>query len=116
MRVVIEDATRECCRKIIDSILPNDDAELIVDGISITASLWSLRAAFGVPIPEIDSVHFYAPCTKILWRDGSTTKVVCKDETYDREKGFAMAVLKKAFGNSYYRYMSEWTQGGQKTE
>jgi hypothetical protein len=101
---------------LIDSILPNEDAELIVDGISMTGALWSIRAAFGVPLPGIDEVHFKDPCTKIIWHDGSSTKVVCKDETYDREKGFAMAVLKKAFGSSYYRYMSEWTQGGQKTE
>ena len=52
------------------------------------------------PNLAIKDVIFNPPATIILWMDG--TKTVVKDQGevfYDPEKGMAMAVAKKAFGN-----------------
>ena len=56
-------------------------------------------------IPEITRVIFNKPATIVFWADG--TKTVVKShgkEKYDKEKGLAMAISKKALGNkgSYY--------------
>ena len=48
----------------------------------------------------IDKVIFNEPATIILWKDGTKTVVKAQDgELFDKEKGFAMAVLKKMAGN-----------------
>lgn len=49
---------------------------------------------------NIKDVIFSYPATIILWKDGTKTIVKAgKDEKYDPEKGFAMAICKKVFGN-----------------
>jgi len=38
--------------------------------------------------------------TIVLWKDGTKTKVVCQEgDEFDREKGFALCVIKYLFGN-----------------
>ena len=37
--------------------------------------------------------------TVISWSDGTKTKVTAHNEAFDKEKGIAMAVMKKVFGN-----------------
>lgn len=40
------------------------------------------------------------PATIIFWNDGTKTVAVCeKGDTYNRELGFALCVLKKKYGN-----------------
>lgn len=52
-------------------------------------------------MPSIDKVIFNEPATIILWDDGSKTVVKCTDgEEYDPATGFAMAYVKKAYGNT----------------
>ena len=56
-------------------------------------------------IPDIDCVIYNDPFTVIHWTDNTKTTVkVMESEIYDPEKGFAMAVLKKLYGNNddYY--------------
>lgn len=56
-------------------------------------------------IPEIERVIFNGPCTIILWADKTKTIVRCtENDTFDPEKGLAMAISKKALGNNgnYY--------------
>lgn len=56
-------------------------------------------------LPEIDRVIFNGPATIVFWADGTKTVVKCKeDEVFDEEKGLAMAVCKKLYGNTG-RYM-----------
>ena len=64
---------------------------------------------------SIKDVIFNPPATIVFWMDG--TKTVVKDQGevfYDPEKGMAMAVAKKAFGNqgNYYnqfkKYIDIW--------
>jgi hypothetical protein len=54
---------------------------------------------------NIKDVIFNDPATIILWFDGSKTVVKCqKGETFDPEKGLAMAISKKVLGNDYGYY------------
>lgn len=60
---------------------------------------------------NIKDVIFNYPATIILWKDGTKTIVKAgEDEKYDPEKGFAMAVCKKMFGNegNYYKVFKEY--------
>lgn len=59
----------------------------------------------------IKKVIFNNPATIILWADGSKTVVMCGErDTYDPEKGMAMAIARKAFGNkgNYYNTFEKW--------
>lgn len=55
-------------------------------------------------LPKIKNVIFNPPATIIFWQDDTKTVVKAVNEPYDPEKGLAMAISKKAFGNnqSYY--------------
>lgn len=55
-------------------------------------------------LPKIKKVIFNSPATIIFWQDDTKTVVKAVNEPYDPEKGLAMAISKKAFGNnqSYY--------------
>ena len=70
------------------------------------------RSIYGCPIiPDIKNVIFNPPATIVLWADGTKTVVKAKKgETYDSEKGLAMAISKKALGNrgNYYNVFSKW--------
>ena len=51
-------------------------------------------------IPEVKKVIFNDPATIVYWKDGTKTVVKCqKGDDFDQEKGFAMAFLKKCWGN-----------------
>lgn len=56
-------------------------------------------------------VIFNNPATIVFWCDGTKTVVKCSiDETFDEEKGLAMAIAKKFFGNcgNYYNIFKKW--------
>lgn len=56
-------------------------------------------------LPRIKKVIFNNPATIVLWNDGTKTVVKCKKgDSYDQEKGLAMAISKKALGNKYNYY------------
>lgn len=55
---------------------------------------------------SIRKVIFNKPATIVFWGDSTKTVVKCsKRDAYDYEKGIAMAIAKKAFGNAndYYK-------------
>lgn len=58
-------------------------------------------------VPEIKKVIFNDPATIIIWLDGYKTIVKVHDEPYDKEKGFAMCVLKRLYGDFYHRTLKE---------
>lgn len=70
-------------------------------------SRWSTEQAkkndivrFGMCNVSIRKVIFNDPATIVLWSDGSKTVVKCgPEDTYDMEKGLAMAIVKKMAGN-----------------
>ena len=53
---------------------------------------------------RIKDVIFNGPATIVFWSDGTKTVVKAIDEPFDAEKGLAMAIAKKFFGNkgNYY--------------
>ena len=61
---------------------------------------------------EIKEVIFNNPATVVLWTDGTKTVVkVSAEEEFDPEKGLAMAIAKKALGNSgnYFNIIKKYT-------
>ncbi len=53
-------------------------------------------------LPKIKNIDFQPPLTVVVWNDGTKTFVKCaEDESFDPEKGAAMAIAKKAMGNKY---------------
>lgn len=60
-----------------------------------------VNAVFGVPNPTIERVICNDPATVVIWSDGTKTVVKCQDgDEYDPEKGLALCVAKKYFGNT----------------
>lgn len=60
---------------------------------------------------EIEKVKYNGPATIVWWADGTKTVVKCsEEETFDPEKGLAMAICKKALGNkgNYYNAFKKW--------
>lgn len=63
-----------------------------------------------IKLELIEKVIFNDPATVIIWADGTKTVVKCQDgETYDPEKGLAMALVKKMCGNkgNYYKIFTK---------
>lgn len=61
---------------------------------------------------EIEKVIFNDPATIVFWSDGTKTVVKTQNgEKFDPEKGLAMTIAKKAFGNkgNYYNHIKKWT-------
>ena len=58
---------------------------------------------------SIKKVIFNPPATIVFWGDGTKT-VVKSDETFDPEKGLAMAIAKHHLGNkgNYYNEFKKW--------
>lgn len=61
---------------------------------------------------EIKNVIFNDPATIVFWMDGTKTIVKAVNEEFDPEKGLAMAIAKKAFGNkgNYFNLIKRWTE------
>ena len=73
-----------------------------------------LNSTYGIGslrIPEIKNVIFNDPATIVFWEDGTKTVVKCQDgDEFDPEKGLAIAIAKKAYGNkgSYCNKLKKW--------
>lgn len=62
-------------------------------------------------MPNIEKVIFNNGHTIILWSDKTKTVVACQNgEEFDPEKGFALAFMKKYFGNTgkYFNIVKKW--------
>ena len=62
---------------------------------------------------KIKKVHFNPPVTVVIWEDGTKTIVRTQGEdTFDPEKGLAMAISKKSLGNDggYYDEFKKWSE------
>lgn len=62
---------------------------------------------------SIKDVIFNDPATIVFWMDGTKTVVKCQEgDTFDPEKGLAMAIVKKIHGNksSYCNEIKKWTE------
>ena len=80
----------------------------------VIATLDFLNSIYGMSyshIPEIKNVIFNDPATIVFWEDGTKTVVKCQDgDEFDPEKGLAMAIAKKAYGNKggYCNKLKKW--------
>ena len=64
---------------------------------------------------KIKDVIFSDPATVVFWSDDTKTVVKTRGgEKYDKEKGLAMAIVKKITGNTgnYYNIFKEWCGDG----
>ena len=60
---------------------------------------------------KIKDIIFSDPATVVFWDDNTKTVVKTRGgEKYDKEKGLAMAIVKKITGNTgnYYNIFKEW--------
>ena len=62
--------------------------------------------------PRIKNVIFNDPATIVFWEDGTKTVVKAHDESFDKEKGLSMAIVKKMYGNkgSYFNEIKKWVE------
>lgn len=67
---------------------------------------------------KIENVIFNDPATIVFWRDGSKTVVKAQNEPFDKEKGLAMAIAKKVYGNegNYYNEFKKFIKDEPKEE
>lgn len=68
---------------------------------------------------NIKDVIFNDPATIVFWKDGSKTVVKCQEgDVFDPEKGLAMAICKKAFGNesNFNNVFTKWIPECKKAE
>lgn len=72
---------------------------------------------------NIDKVIFNNPATIILWKDGTKTVVKCqKGETFDEEKGLAIAIAKRVLGDKgnfnevFKKYVEHYVEDEKKEE
>ena len=77
------------------------------------------RALNSRSVPEIERVIFAEPATIVFWADGVKTVVKCQDgDVYDPELGLAMAIAKRALGNTgnYNNVFKKWLPKEKKEE
>ncbi|MBR2248775.1 MAG: hypothetical protein IJ880_17475 [Bacilli bacterium] len=108
----------------------NIEAEILPGACFTTApkvELINAIQSIGIePSTDIKDVIFNDPATIVIWADGSKTVVKAENEPFDPEKGLAMAISKRVFGNkhNYYdifkkyvgRYEKKQKRGGKKNE
>ena len=66
---------------------------------------------------SIRKVIFSNPATIVLWSDGTKTVVKCgPDDIFDKEKGLAMAIVKKMAGNDnrFHKVFKQYTKKKKK--
>lgn len=99
----LSDLEKDYCQK---------DVELQMDLYrTILNSTYGTKASKTNYIPEIKNVIFNDPATIVFWEDGTKTVVKCQDgDEFDPEKGLAMAIVKKTYGNkgSYCNKLKKW--------
>ena len=110
--------TRNFIRKTTDGAiysLPSNYSRVynpIVPSLDADASKAMINKRFGTGLAvspyqkamsKIKNVIFNGPATIVFWNDGTKTVVKCgKDDTFDPEKGLAMAISKYFFDNAGY--------------
>lgn len=73
----------------------------------------AINAKYGVrTMFAIKNVIFNEPATIVFWADGTKTVVKAENEDFDPEKGLAMAIAKKVYGNkgNYFNQIRKWTE------
>ena len=84
------------------------DTDYIKEDLMVTKALSYIQKATFFAIKK---VIFNPPATIVFWNDGDKTVVKANNEDFDPEKGLAMAISKRAFGNrgNYFNEIKKWT-------
>lgn len=109
---------KETCRTCVSDIInmTTDGAEYVTPAVSpldTDALKATINKLYGTGLTvlspyqkamsRIKNVIFNDPATIVFWSDGAKTVVKCgKDDTFDPEKGLAMAISKYFFDNAGY--------------
>lgn len=99
--VIIKPAPKELRQKVAEycdnDVLAMEAAFNKLFGTGLTVSPYQKAMS------KIKNVIFNDPATIVFWSDGTKTVVKCgKDDTFDPEKGLAMAISKYFFDNAGY--------------
>lgn len=99
--VIIKPAPKELRQKVAEycdnDVLATKAAFNKLFGTGLTVSPYQKAMS------KIKNVIFNDPATIVFWSDGTKTVVKCgKDDTFDPEKGLAMAISKYFFDNAGY--------------
>ena len=74
---------------------------------------------FGMCNVNIRKVVFNDPATIVFWSDNTKTVVKCgPDDIFDKEKGLAMAIVKKMAGNDsrFHKVFKKWCKPDETNE
>lgn len=96
-------------KRDLNSIYGNGDRKSVLKYME--EDIKNLEEALNRMKFKINNVIFNDPATIVFWADGTKTVVKCgKDDVYDPEKGLAMAIVKKLYGNvgHYYEEIKKW--------
>ena len=65
-------------------------------------------------VPSVTKVIFNDPATIVYFEDGTKTIVKkMEGETYNPDYGFALCIMKRAYGEDYHKLMWKHCWGGQ---
>ena len=105
----------DAMKRVLNSIY---DTDITVTPITMTFTtgdkhdiLKNMTCVYSKNTLKIKKVIFNAPATIVYWTDGTKTIVKAGEhDAFDPEKGLAMAIAKKFFGNkgNYYNHFAEW--------
>ena len=88
---------------IIKPAAPSFDADALKATINRYFGTGLTASPYQKAMSKIKNVIFNDPATIVFWNDGTKTVVKCgKDDTFDPEKGLAMAISKYFFDNAGY--------------
>lgn len=84
----------------------NSECNIVVSRGTLEDLVWTkmffinhLNSPIVDKIPKPQQVLFNPPATIVFWNDGTKTVVKTNNESFDEEKGFLMAYVKKLHGN-----------------
>ena len=89
----------------ISDMFGKDELKKQYDSDAMDAFKYFVNSMYGIHSSSlsIKNVIFNDPATIVIWSDGVKTIVKCVDgDAFDPEKGLAMAIVKRVFGNKGY--------------
>lgn len=85
------------------------DHDIAVKLNTMFDDFYGADTTYMIGLPKIEDVIFNGPATIVKWADGTKTVVkCCEGDTFDPEKGLAIAISKKALGDC--KEIKKWTK------
>lgn len=95
------------------------ERDYVRNDVESTQKLYDAMKWHGYANLHIKNVIFNCPATIVFWSDGTKSVVKTQQgDTFDPEKGLAMAISKKMLGNdyAYYNIFKKWLKKERKTD